>query len=127
MDDLVAAAAGARARAHAPYSKFAVGAAVETPGGVFAGCNVENASLGLTICGERAAVFAAVAAGEREVKRVAVVTSSSPPAPPCGACLQVLLEFCRDCEVVLANDRGERRVLRLRDLAPHGFSAKDLG
>ena len=105
--ELVAAAREVQARAYAPASRFAVGAAVRTSDGrTFVGCNVENASYGLTICAERAAICAAVAAGAREVEAVAVVTDLDEPARPCGACRQVLAEFGRDMEVVLAG-RGD--------------------
>ena len=104
---LVRAAREVQARAYAPASRFAVGAAGRTADGrTFVGCNVENASYGLTICAERAAICAAVAAGAREVEAVAVVTDLDEPARPCGACRQVLAEFGRDMEVVLAG-RGD--------------------
>ena len=104
---LVAAAREVQARAYAPASRFSVGAAVRTADGrTFVGCNVENASYGLTICAERAAICAAVAAGARAVEAVAVVTDLEEPARPCGACRQVLAEFGRDMEVVLAG-RGD--------------------
>ena len=104
---LVAAAREVQAQAYAPASRFSVGAAVRTADGrTFVGCNVENASYGLTICAERAAICAAVAAGARAVEAVAVVTDLEEPARPCGACRQVLAEFGRDMEVVLAG-RGD--------------------
>lgn len=126
MDDLARTALSARARAYAPYSNYCVGAAVQTPGGVYSGSNVENASFGLTICAERAAILAAVAQGERRIERIAIATSSSPPASPCGACVQVLLEFADDCEVLLVNDKGEQRALSLAQIAPHPFRRHDL-
>ncbi len=122
-DALVAAAEAVRANAYAPYSGFAVGAAVVSADGrVFAGCNVENASYGLTVCAERHAVAAAVAAGARDLRGLAVVTPVSPAASPCGACRQVLAEF-GEMDVVLANPGGERERTTLAALLPHAFGA----
>jgi cytidine deaminase len=118
---LVTAAEAAREHAHAPYSNFAVGAAViGGSGAVFAGCNVENASYGLSVCAERNAVAAAVAAGEKTLKAMAVVTGTSPPTTPCGACRQVLAEF-GDFAILLANPEGERRITSVSGLLPEAF------
>lgn len=126
LHDLVAAAAAARRRAHAPYSNFAVGAALlDSSGRVHVGCNVENASYGLTICAERNAVAAAVAAGASRFVAIAVVTDATPPASPCGACRQVLAEF-GDMPVVLANPEGEQLRTSVSDLLPHAFTPDDL-
>ena len=120
-DPLVTAARKARGRAYAPYSRFRVGAAVRARGRIAAAANVENASYGLSICAERAAVAAAVAAGARRLEAVAVASGTVPPTPPCGMCLQVLVEFGRDVEVVLAAP-GKQRCTRLADLYPEPFT-----
>lgn len=125
--DLAAAARDAASRAYAPYSRFAVGAAVRTASGrVFTGCNVENASYGLTICAERNAVFQAAAAGEREIVAVAVWTPTATPTAPCGACRQVLNEFGPDMEVVCACEGPERIQARLPELLPRAFGPQNL-
>jgi cytidine deaminase len=123
---LVAAARRAQANAYAPYSRFHVGAAIETGDGhVFAGCNVESASYGLTICAERMALGAAIAAGARTLRRVVVTTDVDPPAAPCGACRQLLAEFGLETEVVAVGPAGERR-WTLRDLLPDAFTRGSL-
>ncbi|MFQ5703108.1 MAG: cytidine deaminase [Gemmatimonadales bacterium] len=125
-DPVVAAAVDARSNAYAPYSGFAVGAAVETEDGrIFTGANVENASYGLTNCAERAAIGAAVAAGARRFTRVVVVTDSSPPAAPCGACRQVMSEFGGDPIVEARGPEGSMR-WRLSELLPSAFGREDL-
>ena len=127
LDELAQAALAARARAYAPYSRYAVGAALATRDGrVFIGANVENATYGLSVCAERAAVIAAVTAGVRDFEGLAVATQSSPPAAPCGPCLQTLAEFARALPIVMVNDRGERRQQDLRELLPHAFRPEDL-
>lgn len=118
------AALTARERAHAPFSHFLVGAALETQDGrIWAGCNVENASYGLTMCAERTAIFSAVAAGARHFIRCAVVADSPKLTPPCGACRQVLWDLCGDIEIVLFNLKGDEASFRLTDLLPHAFDA----
>jgi len=118
-NELVAQAIEVAGRAYAPYSKFQVGAVlVGKDGRTFAGCNVENISYGLTICGERNAVFAAVAAGCREFSKIVIVADTEEPASPCGACRQVLAEFNPDLEIVLANFRGKSLNFRLSELLP---------
>ncbi|MBX3468818.1 MAG: cytidine deaminase [Planctomycetes bacterium] len=122
---LLEAARAARERAYAPYSRFRVGAALRTPGGrVYRGCNVENASFGLTICAERVALQTAVAEGERAFEAVAIDAGQAAPTPPCGACRQVLAEFGVDLRVLLAADPPV--VLRLGDLLPRSFGPGDL-
>ena len=106
-------------RAYAPYSKFLVGAVlVGKDGRIFAGCNVENISFGLTICAERNAVFAAVAAGCRDYEKIVIVADTEVPASPCGACRQVLAEFNPDLKVVLANFLGQSETFPLSELLP---------
>ncbi len=123
LDRLAAAAAAVREQAYAPASRFRVGAAVLAPDGrVFAGCNVENASYGLTICAERAAVCAAVAAGVRQLAAVAIATDLDEPARPCGACRQVLAEFGSTMIVLMAGRGGVRRQTRLDVLLPEPFT-----
>jgi cytidine deaminase len=123
---LVAAAVAVRAHAYAPASRFLVGAAVlADDGSQFVGCNVENASYGLTVCAERNAVAAAVAAGKRRLVEVAIVTDLDEPARPCGACRQVLAEFSQDLKVVLVGKHGRRRVLPLSSLLPDPFTFDD--
>ena len=124
--DLIQAARAARRRAYAPYSTFRVGAALETSEGVIVtGCNVENASYGLTMCAERVAMFTAIAAGHRHFRRIAIVADTQAPTPPCGACRQVLWESGGDLEVILGNLRREQSRHQLRDLLPHAFKLVD--
>ncbi|SRR5579871_3093662 len=127
MDALVSAALAARENAHAPFSKFQVGAALEDETGrVHKGCNVENATYGLTMCAERVAVFKAISEGARKFRRIAVAADTDVLTPPCGACRQILWEFCGDIEVVLANPHGKTESHRLRDLFPRPFDASFL-
>ncbi len=124
--ELVRRAREVMAHAYAPYSRFRVGAAIEAADGrVFVGTNVESASYGLTICAERMALGAAVAAGARELRRVAVATEADPPAAPCGACRQLLAEFGLDMEIVAAGPKSERR-WALRALLPDAFTRESL-
>ena len=124
-DPLVAAARRAREHAVASFSHFKVGAALETADGtVITGCNVENATYGLTICAERVAMFKALSEGHRTFTRIAIVADTVAPTPPCGACRQILWEFGGDLEVVLANLQGETGRHRLKDLLPLPFDAR---
>ncbi len=121
---LLTAAREAINNAYAPYSGFRVSAAVLTDSGrVFTGVNVENASLGLTQCAERVAIFQAVAAGERRIRAVLVFTPTAEFTPPCGACCQVISEFAKDPLIILANERGVKK-LRFKQLLPYGFKLK---
>jgi cytidine deaminase len=128
MNDLLQAAAlAARENAHAPYSKFRVGAALEDAGGrVHTGCNIENSTYGLTLCAERVAVFKAISEGAREFRRIAIAADTETLTPPCGACRQILWEFCGDIEIVLVNPRGKSETLRLKELFPRAFDASFL-
>jgi cytidine deaminase len=122
-NQLLDAALAARLNSYSPFSHFPVGAALLTvDGSVYAGCNVENSSYGLTICAERNALAAAVADGHREFTAIAVIAERHPPAQPCGMCLQTLAEFVPgDFLILLADTAGERRERRLRDFLPDPF------
>jgi cytidine deaminase len=121
----VAAARRARRYAHAAFSGFKVGAALETADGtIVTGCNVENATYGLTVCAERVAMFKAISEGHRTFRRVAVVADTEAPTPPCGACRQILWEFGGNLEVILANLRRETGRYQLEDLLPVPFDAR---
>ena len=124
-DQLVRAASYARENAYPPYSGFKVGAALEDAAGrVHTGCNVENASYGLTVCAERVALWKAMSEGVRIFRRIAVVTAADTLTPPCGACRQLLWEFCGNIEVILGNLRGDSRVIHMADLLPDAFDDK---
>ena len=124
---LLEAALEAQKQAHCPFSKYPVGSAVRTVNGeVFSGCNVESASFSLTCCAERVAVFKAVSEGHRQIVACSIVTVEGTPAPPCGACRQVLYEFGRNMRIVLGNPSGEVRILNLGELLPEGFTPDQL-
>ena len=124
-DALIAAAMQARRFAHARYSKFAVGAALETAAGdVIGGCNIENATYGLTLCAERVALVKALSEGHGVFTRIAVVADTEDMTPPCGPCRQLLWEYCGDVEIVLANLTGGRARYRLSALFPMPFDAR---
>jgi len=126
-EKLIAAATQARENAHAPYSNFRVGAALRAKSGqIYTGCNVENATYGLTVCAERVAVFKAVSEGERGFEAIAIVTHTDEPTPPCGACRQILWELCGDIEIILANLKGNVEVTRVAALLPRPFDSSFL-
>jgi cytidine deaminase len=126
-DQLISAASAAREHAHAPFSKFRVGAAVLAKSGrIFSGCNIENASYGLTLCAERVAIFKALSEGEREFEAIAVVTDTDVLTPPCGACRQIIWEFCGDVPVILANLHGKMERERSLNLLPRPFDSSHL-
>jgi cytidine deaminase len=119
---LLDAADEARKQAYAPYSKFAVGAAVTTEGGdIFTGCNIENASYGGTMCAERVAIFKAISAGHKTIQLVAVIANHSTPVPPCGICRQVIAEFGQEAIVLMANTKGLTRTASMKELLPYTF------
>ena len=126
-DLLIEAAKQARENAHAPYSNFRVGAALRsTSGRIFGGCNVENATYGLTICAERVAIFKAVSEGEHGFSAIAVITDTEVLTPPCGACRQLIWEFCGDISVSMANLKGKIEVVQMRELFPRPFDDSNL-
>lgn len=128
LKSLILAAKKASRTAYCPYSRFQVGAAVLAKSGVVAaGCNVENASYGLTICAERNAVFQLAAAGERELAAVVVYTPTPTPTAPCGACRQVLNEFGPDMTVICVCDGPKRIEAKLSEMLPQAFGPKNLG
>ena len=121
---LIAAARTAREHARAPFSKFMVGAAIRSvTGRIFTGCNIENATYGLSMCAERVALFKAISEGERLFDTVAVVADTQILTPPCGACRQILWEFCGDAEILLANLSGQVESYRLATLLPRPFDS----
>ena len=125
-EELFAAAMNVRRKPYAPYSRFCVGAAVRTASNhIYVGCNVENASYGLTCCAERNAIFAAVAAGEKDFKTLCIVAETSEPVAPCGACRQVMREFGIE-EILLANCTGKIKRMTLEELLPYSFGPESL-
>jgi cytidine deaminase len=127
MDSLVEAALRVRENAHAPFSKFKVGAAIEEENGrIHTGCNVENATYGLTICAERVAVFKGISEGARRFCRIAVAADTHVLTPPCGACRQILWEFCGDAEIVLVNMQHKTESIQLAHLFPRPFDVSYL-
>ena len=126
-DALVSAATEARLNAHAPFSGFRVGAALRASSGrVFGGCNVENATYGLTVCAERVAIFKAISEGERGFDAISVVADTDSLTPPCGACRQLIWEFCGDVPVILSNLHGKTETVRMHVLFPKPFDSSNL-
>ena len=126
-DALVEAARRAREFAIASFSRLTVGAALETDDGRrFTDCNIENATYGLTMCAERVAIFKALSEGARRFRRIAIVVTTDLPTPPCGACRQLIWEFCGDIAVTLVGEHGEVETLRMRDLFPRAFDVRYL-
>ena len=126
-DALIAAATKGRENAHAKFSNFKVGAALRSPSGkIFTGCNVENATYGLTVCAERVAIFKAMSEGERNFDAIAVVTDTDTLTPPCGACRQLIWEFCGDVPVILANLKGKTETIQMHELFPKPFDSSNL-
>lgn len=126
-DQLIAAAKRAREAAYVPYSHFPVGAALlAADGTLFTGCNIENASFGLTNCAERTAVFKMASEGHRRFQAIAIIADTEGPCSPCGACRQVMSEFAPDARVILTNLRGETQVTTVRELLPGAFTPEDL-
>ncbi|MDQ3130321.1 MAG: cytidine deaminase [Acidobacteriota bacterium] len=124
MKDLIEKAEKARENAHAPFSNFKVGAALLAKNGeIHTGCNVENASYGLTMCAERVAIFKAISEGEKEFTNLAIVADTENLTPPCGACRQIIWEFCGDIPVILSNLSGETETFQMSELLPKAFDA----
>jgi cytidine deaminase len=127
IDELIAAARAVREKAHAPYSNFKVGCAIEDENGeVFTGCNIENASYTLGLCAERVAIFKAISEGAGKLMKVTVVADTETLTPPCGACRQILWEFCGDAELVLENLAGKRETMTIKQILPRPFDASFL-
>lgn len=126
-EKLIQAATDARSRAYAPYSNFQVGAAVEAENGdIYIGCNVESASYGLTVCAERVAIWKGVSSGEKRFNQIAVVVDTKDLTPPCGACRQIIWEFCGDVPVILSNLEGKSEIIKMSELLPRAFDSKFL-
>ncbi len=127
LQKLIEAAKNARENASAPFSDFKVGAALLTNDDeIFTGCNIENASYGLTMCAERVAIFKAISEGRREFQKIVVAADTEDLTPPCGACRQIIWEFCGDVEVVLTNLDGKTETMRMSELFPRAFDSKFL-
>ena len=127
LQSLIEDATRARLQSVAPFSKFLVGAAVRAENGkVYVGCNVESASYGLTVCAERVAIWKALSEGERQFTELAVVADTESLTTPCGTCRQIIWEFCKHATIVLANLRGQKETVSIKELLPRGFDARFL-
>jgi cytidine deaminase len=126
-EKLIKEAERAKKKAYTPYSKFKVGAAVLcTDGKIFTGCNIENASFGLTVCAERVAIFKAISEGSTKFEAIAVIGDTDKPCSPCGACRQVMSEFCEDAPLIMANSKGDVKIKKVKELLPEAFGKNDL-
>ena len=127
LQSLIEDATRARLHSVAPFSRFLVGAAVRAENGkVYIGCNVESASYGLTVCAERVAIWKALSEGERQFSELAVVADTESLTTPCGTCRQIIWEFCKNATIVLANLRGQKETVSIKELLPRGFDARFL-
>ena len=126
-NELVEIARAARLQSLAPFSNFLVGAALQTKAGkVYTGCNVESASYGLTVCAERVAIWKALSEGERDFTDLVIVADTESLTPPCGTCRQIIWEFCKHAKITLANLRGQREEVSIKDLLPRAFDVRFL-
>lgn len=124
---LIKEAEKARKRAYTPYSKFKVGAAILTSDGkIFTGCNIENASFGLTVCAERVAILKAISEGSTEFESIAIIGNTDQPCSPCGACRQVVSEFGENIKLIMSNLKGDIKIKKIGELLPEAFSKNDL-
>lgn len=127
LQELIETAKTARLQSIAPFSNFLVGAAVRTEDGkVYTGCNVESASYGLTVCGERVAIWKALSEGERKFSELAIVADTETLTPPCGTCRQIIWEFAKNATIILGNLHGETQEVSIRELLPRAFDARFL-
>lgn len=127
LQELLETAKAARLQSIAPFSNFLVGAAVKTEDGkVYTGCNVESASYGLTVCGERVAIWKALSEGERKFTELAIVADTETLTPPCGTCRQIIWEFAKNATIILGNLHGETQIVSIRELLPRAFDARFL-
>jgi len=125
--ELIESATKVRENSYAPFSDFRVGSALETEDGeIISGCNVESASYGLTVCAERVAIWKAISMGKRKIKHIAVVADTEELTPPCGVCRQIIWEFGGDIPVIMANLKGRKETVQMKELLPRAFDTKFL-